>query len=198
MTASGTVTLPVVVIAGPTASGKSALALSLAERFDGVVINADSMQLYLELDILTDRPVPEALVRAPHVLYGVVTAAQRCSAGKWRAMAGTEIELARRNRRVAIVTGGTGLYLRALTTGLADIPDIPPAIRREALAHLTAVGAAGIHAELSQSDPIMAARLRPSDDRQDATKYSMPGGPLCYACSQNVFKHRTQFPRRSR
>ena len=123
-------TLPVVVVAGPTASGKSALALSLAERFDGVVINADSMQLYLDLDILTDRPGSEALARAPHVLYGVVTAAQRCSAGQWRAMACAEIERARQKRRVAIVTGGTGLYLRALTVGLADIPEIPPAIRR--------------------------------------------------------------------
>ena len=166
-------TLPVVVVAGPTASGKSALALSLAERFDGVVINADSMQLYLDLDILTDRPGSEALARAPHVLYGVVTAAQRCSAGQWRAMACAEIERARQKRRVAIVTGGTGLYLRALTVGLADIPEIPPAIRRAARAHLTAVGAAGIHAELTRSDPIMAARLHASDGQRLARAWEV-------------------------
>ena len=166
-------TLPVIVVAGPTASGKSALALSLAERFDGVVINADSMQLYLELDILTDRPDSEALARAPHVLYGAVTAMQRCSAGRWRAMAGTEIELARQNHRVAIVTGGTGFYLRALTVGLADIPDIPSVIRREARARLTTVGAAGIHAELTKSDPVMAARLHASDGQRLARAWEV-------------------------
>ena len=166
-------TLPVIVVAGPTASGKSALALSLAERFDGVVINADSMQLYLELDILTDRPDSEALARAPHVLYGAVTAMQRCSAGRWRAMAGTEIELARQNRRVAIVTGGTGFYLRALMVGLADIPDIPSVIRREARARLTTVGAAGIHAELTKSDPVMAARLHASDGQRLARAWEV-------------------------
>ena len=159
-------TLPVVVVAGPTASGKSALALALAERFDGVVVNADSMQLYHELDILTDRPGPEALARAPHVLYGVVAAAESCSAGRWRTMAGTEIERARRKRRLAIVTGGTGLYLRALTVGLADIPDIPPAIRRTGRARLTAVGATGIHAELARRDPVMAARLGATDGQR--------------------------------
>ena len=131
------------------------------------------MQLYLELDILTDRPDPVALARAPHVLYGVVSAAQRCSAGRWRAMAGAEIELARRKRRVAIVTGGTGFYLRALTVGLADIPDIPPAIRREARARLTTIGAAGIHAELTQSDPIMAARLHASDGQRLARAWEV-------------------------
>ena len=166
-------TLPVVVVAGPTASGKSALALSLAERFDGVVINADSMQLYLELNILTDRPNLEALTRAPHVLYGGVAAAQRCSAGQWLAMASAEIEHARQKRRVAIVTGGTGLYLRALTVGLADIPEIPPAIRRDARSRLMAVGAAGIHAELTRSDPIMAARLHASDGQRLARAWEV-------------------------
>lgn len=166
-------TLPVIVVAGPTASQKSALALSLAEHFDGVVINADSMQLYLELDILTDRPGPEALARAPHVLYGVIAAAQTCSAGRWRAMAIAEIKRARRKRRVAIVTGGTGLYLRALTVGLADIPDIPPAIRRAVRARLAAVGAAGIHAELARRDPIMAARLHASDGQRLARAWEV-------------------------
>ena len=156
-------TFPVVVVAGPTASGKSALALALAERFDGVVVNADSMQLYHELDILTDRPGPAALARAPHALYGVVAAAEGCSVGRWWTMAGAEIERARRERRVAFVTGGTGLYIRALMAGLAAIPDIPTAIRRAARAHLAAVGPAGIHAELAERDPAMAARLGVSD-----------------------------------
>ncbi len=166
-------TVPVVVVAGPTASGKSTLALALAERFDGTVINADSMQLYHELDILTDRPGQEALARAPHILYGVVGAAERCSAGQWRTMAGAEIERARRERGVAIVTGGTGLYLRALTAGLADIPDIPPTIRRAARAHLVAVGAAGIHAELAGRDPVMAARLKATDGQRLARAWEV-------------------------
>jgi tRNA dimethylallyltransferase len=156
-------TLPVVVIAGPTASGKSNLALALAERFDGLVVNADSMQLYHELDILTDRPGPEALARAPHVLYGVVSAAEACSVGRWRKMASAEIERAARESRMAIVTGGTGLYIRALINGLAVIPEIPPAIRRAARARLAAVGTAEFHAELARRDPRMAARLRDTD-----------------------------------
>ena len=159
-------TVPIVVVAGPTASGKSALALALAERFDGVVVNADSMQLYQELDILTDRPGPEALARAPHALYGVVAAADGCSVGKWRTMAGAEIERARRKRRAAFVTGGTGLYLRALSSGLAAIPDIPPAIRRTARVRLAAIGPAGFHAELARHDPVMAARLGVSDGQR--------------------------------
>ncbi len=159
-------TVPVVVVAGPTASGKSALALALAQRFDGVVVNADSMQLYRELEILTDRPGPAALARAPHALYGVVGAAETCSAGRWRTLAHGEIERARRERRVPIVTGGTGLYLRALTVGLAAIPDVPPAVRNSARERIAALGGAAFHAELARRDPVMAARLTATDSQR--------------------------------
>ena len=157
--ARGTVTTPVVVVAGPTASGKSALALALAEHFGGVVVNADSMQLYRELDILTDRPGRDALDRAPHALYGAVAAAEPCSVGRWRALATAEIERAREQRRLPVVTGGTGLYLRALTNGLAAIPDIPPAIREDVRARLAAMGPTHFHDELAGRDPVMGARL---------------------------------------
>ncbi len=166
-------TVPVVVVAGPTASGKSALALALAERFGGVVVNADSMQLYRELEILTARPDPAARARAPHVLYGVVTAAESCSVGLWRTMAGAEIARAGRDHRLAIVTGGTGLYLRALTDGLAAIPDIPAAVRRATRERLASLGGPAFHAELAARDPVMAARLGAADGQRLARAWEV-------------------------
>jgi tRNA A37 N6-isopentenylltransferase MiaA len=109
---------PFIVLAGPTASGKSALALAIARELDGVVVDADSMQVYAELAILSARPGPAALAAAPHRLYGVLFAAERCSAGRWREMALAAI--AAEPGRLPIVVGGTGLYLRALVRGLAS------------------------------------------------------------------------------
>ena len=115
----------ILVIGGPTASGKSALAADAAARFGGVVVNADSMQLYRDLPILTSWPDAGLLARAPHRLYGVLDGAERCSAGRWRAMALAEIERAGRAGALPVVVGGTGLYLRALLEGLAPVPAIP-------------------------------------------------------------------------
>src|SRR5690242_2991426 len=112
----------IVVVAGPSASGKSALALAIAEAFGGTVINADSMQVYRDLRVLTARPTPAEEARAPHRLYGVIDAAEACSAGRWRAMALAEGAAAQKAGRLAILAGGTGLYLRALLEGLAPIP----------------------------------------------------------------------------
>lgn len=155
--------VPVVVIGGPTASGKSALALAVAEEFGGTIINADSMQVYRELAVLTARPGPADLARAPHRLYGVLGVAERCSAARWRELAVAEIVASHRARRLPIVVGGTGLYLKALLDGLSPIPDIPPAIREAALSRLAAQGAPAFHAELGRRDPAMAARLQPQD-----------------------------------
>ena len=116
---------PVLVIAGPTASGKSALAMAAALEFDGTVINADSMQVYRELNILTARPSAVDEARVPHRLFGVLGAADPCSAGRWLRMASVEIDGARSANRLPIVVGGTGLYLKALTDGLAPVPEIP-------------------------------------------------------------------------
>jgi len=154
---------PVVVIAGPTASGKSRLALDAAETLGGVIVNADSMQIYRELSILTARPGAADQVRVPHRLYGVLSGAERCSAGRWRGLAVAEIEACHAAGRVPIVVGGTGLYLRALETGLADVPAVPAAVRAAAEATHRELGGAAFHGALAARDPVMAARLRPSD-----------------------------------
>ena len=155
--------LPVLVIGGPTASGKSALAVALAEQLGGEVINADSMQIYRGLPILTAQPDAATRARAPHRLYGVLDLDQSCSAGRWRSLAIAAIAAARAQGRVPIVVGGTGLYLRALMTGLAEIPDTPPELRARLAAQLEAIGAPAFHRALSERDPEMAARLLPSD-----------------------------------
>jgi tRNA dimethylallyltransferase len=157
---------PVVVVGGPTAGGKSALALAIAEEFGGTVINADSMQVYRDLPILTAQPDPETLSRAPHKLYGVLDAADKCSAGRWRDLAVAEIEAASDAGRVPIVTGGTGLYLRALVSGLHRMPAVPAELRDGLNARLAAEGPAALHAELARDDPETAARLLPSDSQR--------------------------------
>ena len=159
-------TPPVIVIGGPTASGKSALALALAERLRGVVINADSMQLYRELRVLTARPRAAALERAPHRLYGTIAGDHPCSAGRWREMALAEIEKAQSAGMRPIVVGGTGLYLHALVAGIADMPEIPAEVRATAIAHHKALGGAAFWEELAVRDPEAAARLAPGDTQR--------------------------------
>jgi len=160
---------PVLVIAGPTASGKSALALELAESFDGVVINADSLQCYRDLRILTARPDDEAERRVPHRLYGFLDAGERGSAARWRALALDEIAAAINAHRLPILVGGTGLYLRVLEKGLAPVPEIPEEIREEAAALYYALGGVGFRERLTQFDPVAARRLFPGD-RQRLTR----------------------------
>lgn len=157
---------PVVIVAGATASGKSALALALAEAFDGVVINADSMQIYRELEVLTARPGAAETARAPHRLYGVLSGAERCSAGRWRALALTEIAACHAAGRLPLLVGGTGLYLRALERGLAPVPEVSAAQRAAAVALHREIGGTALHARLEARDPATAARLRPSDTQR--------------------------------
>ncbi len=157
---------PVVIVTGPTAGGKSGLALALAEAFDGVVINADSMQVYRELETLTARPGPAAQARAPHRLYGTLAGHERCSAGRWRALALAEIATAHAAGKLPLVVGGTGLYLRALVEGLAEVPEVPAALREAAEARHRELGGPGMHAELAVRDPEMAARLEPGDSQR--------------------------------
>lgn len=157
---------PVLVVAGPTASGKSALALRLAEALDGVVINADSMQVYADLRVLTDRPSTADEARAPHRLYGVLDAAERGSAAWWRDAALSEIAATAAAGRHAILCGGTGLYLRALLEGIADIPPVPPAVVAEAAARHAALGGERFREELRTLDPAAAERLFPGDGQR--------------------------------
>jgi tRNA dimethylallyltransferase len=152
-----------ILIAGPTASGKSRLALGLAERLGGVVINADSMQVYRELSILTARPTAEDEARAPHALYGFVSGREAYSAGRYAADAARAIEAAQAAGRVAVIVGGTGLYFKALLEGLSPVPPIPPEVRAYWRAQAAARPARELHALLAQRDPEMAARLMPTD-----------------------------------
>jgi tRNA dimethylallyltransferase len=153
----------VVLIAGPTASGKSALALSLAQRLGGSVINADSMQVYRDLFILTARPGAAETEGVPHHLYGHVDAGVNFSAGRWVEDAVAAIAEVRASGRLPIVVGGTGLYFKALTEGLSDIPAVPEEVRAEVRAEAEALGSADLHALLAARDPLTAARLQPND-----------------------------------
>jgi tRNA dimethylallyltransferase len=151
------------LIAGPTASGKSALALRLAETLAGELVNADSMQLYADLRVLTARPSPQDEARAPHHLFGVADAADGWSTGRWlRACVPVLHDIAARGRD-AIVVGGTGLYFRALTVGLAEIPSVPAAVRREAESDFERLGENAFRARLAGADPAAAARIAPGD-----------------------------------
>lgn len=164
---------PALIIAGPTASGKSALAVELARQLDGVVINADSMQVYRELRILTARPSAAEEAAVPHALYGVRAAAEPGSAAWWRSAALLDMDAARAAGRLPILCGGTGLYLQALTQGLADIPDPGADARAEARALLAEIGPAALHARLAEADPATAATLRPSDGQRLARAWEV-------------------------
>ena len=156
----------VMMIAGPTASGKSALAAAVAREWNGTVINADSMQVYRELSLLTARPRGAELRAAPHRLYGVLSGAEHCSAGRWREMAVAEVEAAIAAGRLPILVGGTGLYLKAFAEGLNAMPEVPAAVRETARSELAALGNAAFHARLAERDPAMGARLAPGDSQR--------------------------------
>ena len=153
----------VVLIAGPTASGKSALALELAQKTGGVIINADSMQVYRDLRVITARPTAEEETKVPHRLYGHVDAAVNFSAGHWVADAAAALAEVRAQNRLPIFVGGSGLYFKALTRGLSAVPPIPPAIREGVRARLERDGVEALHAELARRDPASAERLKPRD-----------------------------------
>lgn len=147
------------LIAGPTASGKSALALALAEKHRGTVINADSMQVYADLRILTARPSVQEEARVPHRLFGHVDGADSYSAARWAIEARTAIAEAHAEGRLPILVGGTGMYLRTLIDGIAPVPEIDPTVR----AAVRALPVAQAHDELARADPVAATRLNPGD-----------------------------------
>lgn len=155
-----------ILIAGPTASGKSKLALAIAEHVGGVVINADSMQVYRELRILTARPSPEDETRAPHALYGFVPAAEAYSTGRFVTDAAVAIASAREEGRRPVIVGGTGLYFKALLEGLSPVPRIDDAIRNHWRGEAERRGAVDLYRELCSRDAQMAERLAPSDTQR--------------------------------
>jgi tRNA dimethylallyltransferase len=152
-----------ILIAGPTASGKSALALKLAERLGGVIVNADSMQVYRDLRIITARPSADEETRAPHRLYGHVDAAENYSVGRWCADASAVLTEIWKAGHVPLLVGGTGLYFKALTQGLSRVPPTPAEIRASVRARMDAEGVAALHAELMRRDPAVGAKLKPAD-----------------------------------
>ncbi len=170
-----------IVIGGPTASGKSACALDVAEEFDGVVINADSMQVYEVLNVITARPSQEDEARAPHRLYGVLPPSEACSAGRWQAMAVAAVKETWAEGKLPIVCGGTGLYIRTLIEGIGAFPDIPEEIRQKAMSRLEELGNEAFHAEVAERDPMIAERLHPSDSQRLIRAWEMfeaTGQPL--------------------
>jgi tRNA dimethylallyltransferase len=163
----------IVIVAGPTASGKSALALAIAEEFAGTIINADSQQVYRDLAVLSARPSAAEVARVPHRLYGVIDAAENYSAGRWLALAHREIDAARDARRLPILTGGTGLYLETLLNGLAELPPIPASAREEAKALHAALGGVAFRERLGALDPISAAKLGANDTQRLTRAYEV-------------------------
>lgn len=172
----------IILIAGPTASGKSAAALALASAKGAEIVNADAMQVYRDLKILTARPSAADEAAAPHHLYGVLDADERCSAGRWASLAKDAIAAAASRDRPAIIVGGTGLYFRALEEGLSPIPAVPPAIRQQAEDRRAELGADAFRHEVIGFDPAMA-RL-PAADAQRLIRawevYKATGQPLSH------------------
>ena len=172
---------PCLLILGPTASGKSGLALALARRLGGVVINADSRQLYADLRILTARPSAEEAAQAPHDLYGVLPGDAVASAMWWRAQAEAALARAEAAGLVPIIVGGTGFYARALLDGLPDMPDVPDVIRDSVTARMAETGPEAAHAALAKIDPALAAALKPGDSQRIArglAVFQASGRPL--------------------
>jgi tRNA dimethylallyltransferase len=169
------------LIAGPTASGKSALALRLAAAVGGEIVNADSMQLYADLRMLTARPSSEEEAQAPHHLFGTVDAADGWSVGRWLRGATAVLDVIAARGRPAIVVGGTGLYFRALTVGLAEIPQVPAEVRAQAGEDYDRMGEMDFRGRLGAVDPAAAARIAPGD-RQRLVRawevYAATGTPL--------------------
>lgn len=155
-----------ILITGPTASGKSALALRLARERNGVVINADSMQVYDTLRVLTARPSEDEMEGVPHLLYGHVLASSLYSTGEWLREISALLPDLRKQGRFPVIVGGTGLYFKALTGGLSDMPAIPDDIRERLRSRLIEEGPAVLHAELSRLDPAMAEGLQPGDGQR--------------------------------
>lgn len=155
-----------ILITGPTASGKSALALKFAAETGGAIINADSMQVYDGLRVLSARPAEEEMAGLPHLLYGHVPASTAYSTGAWLRDIATVLESERAQNRTPVIVGGTGLYFKALTGGLSEMPAVSDDIRLRLRQRLEEVGAEALHAELQKLDPVTAARLQPADGQR--------------------------------
>jgi tRNA dimethylallyltransferase len=162
-----------VVLAGPTGSGKSAAALKFAREENGVIINADALQVYDALHTLTAHPTEEEMAQAPHRLYSWLGPDESCSAVRWRAAAIAEMQAAADAGKLPILTGGTGLYIKSLIEGFSPIPDVPAATRDAANELQARLGNPAFHAALEKRDPAMAARLHPNDTQRLIRAYEV-------------------------
>lgn len=154
------------IITGPTCSGKSAYALALAQKNHGVIINADAMQTYRDLPILTAQPTPQEQAQVPHRLYGVLDGAELGTAARWAGLAAAEIRKVWEAGQTPLLVGGTGMYLKLLMEGIAEVPAIPPAMRAGLRERMAQEGSTVFHAWFSSRDPVMAARLKPGDTQR--------------------------------
>ena len=173
----------VLVVTGPTASGKSALALALARTRNGTVINADAMQTYDAFPILTAQPSAEERAAVPHRLYGVLPLSETLSAARWAGLAAAEIAESRKAGRLPILCGGSGLYLRALMQGISAIPAVPSELREQANADWQALGGDAFRARLAERDPGIVARLKPGDRQRHVRAWEVllaTGRPLSH------------------
>ena len=155
-----------IMVAGPTASGKSALAIDLANAFDGIVINADSMQIYRDLSIVTACPDATELAQAPHRLYNALDGAEACSVGRWLALVTDEVVAARAAGKLPILCGGTALYLNAAQHGMSEIPHVPDEIHKAVIAEHKEKGGAEMLRQLALCDPLIAQRLSAGDSQR--------------------------------
>lgn len=155
-----------VIVAGATASGKSAFAIALAQAMDAVIINADALQLYADLDVLSARPNTEEMRAVPHALYGTLAADEAASAGRWLELAVPAINAAIAAGRKPLIVGGTGLYIKTLREGISPIPNAPEQVRRDLEAELAAKSLPTLYAELETHDPTLAQRLKPNDTQR--------------------------------
>lgn len=163
---SDTAPLPCIIIAGPTGTGKSSLALRAAEALDGVIINADSRQVYEDFPIITAQPGVEETARIPHALYGFLACTDKLNAGAYAELAGEAIRAMAEAGKTPILVGGTGLYLKALLSGIAPIPKIEPEISVFWQKKCAKIGSPALHAVLGEHDPVTAARLHPNDSQR--------------------------------
>jgi tRNA dimethylallyltransferase len=163
----------IIILSGPTASGKSALALVIARACNAVIINCDSKQLYAEIPIITAQPTAAEKAEVPHDLYGVISVAEDCSVGRWVEMAKIVIDKVHAAGKLPLLVGGTGMYVKALTEGIPEMPDIDEEIRRNARSCMLEMGSEAMYETLEKEDPVMAARLEKNDSQRITRAYEV-------------------------